>query len=84
MMFNAITGEIPERECRIWDKEMNTLNTAGKRLPTSNLPYRPSLYFVATALTVTLKWALPLDGDCDCRLLGWYFLLGWYISTQSL
>ena len=83
MMFNAIHGGIPERECRIWDNEMNTLNTVGKRLPTSNLlkgatrpPHRkvacdrPSLYFVTvSALTVTLKWARPLEGDCDWRLL---------------
>jgi len=32
MMFHATHGEIPERECRIWDNEMNTLHTEGKQL----------------------------------------------------
>jgi hypothetical protein len=30
MLFNSMTGDIGEGDCRIWDKEMQTLNTSGE------------------------------------------------------
>jgi hypothetical protein len=75
MLFNAIHGEIPERACRIWDNEMQTLHTAGKWLP--------------TPLRRRLRHHVPLCFDSKRRKtvaasrvtgVGWDFLLGWLQS----
>eukprot|EP00802_Teleaulax_amphioxeia_P004685 Tamp_04689.p1 GENE.Tamp_04689~~Tamp_04689.p1 ORF type:complete len:264 (-),score=29.08 Tamp_04689:1750-2541(-) len=42
IVFNSLTGEIPEKKCRLWDAEMKTLDTTGEEgmLPYETTPHQ--------------------------------------------
>ena len=47
VIFDRYSGDIPEKECRIWDHEMGTIETAGEE---AFLPYETTAHGITGAL----------------------------------